>query len=293
MPFDGTVHRIAEDAAGSGDPNESVEAFVLGGDGSTMAFSPFSTKLLMYLRLSGIKHTTGSADVQKAPKSKVPYVKHGANLVGDSQLIIRYLENTFDVKKLSAGVADRYELTHAFLPFSQLSASQQAKSDLIRLACESELYWTVVSIRWAGAYGITKTEKNWDITAVKLFDDIPAIFRSPLVRFIRSSVLRDSYGQGFGRHSAADQLYLAKRAISALSVMLGSDPFFLGKNPSECDCIAFGTIEQLLADSIWPNELTSFVRREFPNLVEYCDRIRNTVFRDVQPGQRFPPGCVN
>lgn len=272
-----------------GDSVNTVEAYVFGGDGRTVCFSPFSTKLLMYLRLTGIPHTTSTADVQKAPKSKVPYIHHGKNMLGDSQLIIRYLENSYEIKTSSSGVVEKYGLGQAFVPFTSLSPTQQAKVDAIRSICENDLYWAVMSCRWGGAAGMLKSEDYWSTTVTKLFPDIPAIIRSPIVRFIRTSVLRDAYGQGFCRHSAADQTYLAKRAIAALSVMLGNGPYFLGKAPSECDCIAFGTIDQLLADS-WPSELEVFIRQEVPNLVEYWDRLRSSIFSDLQIGQRIPEG---
>jgi glutathione S-transferase len=289
-----TCIRIAENAPVDldDDTDRLVTACVFPGDGETMSFSPYSTKLLMYLRLSGIPHSTQVADVQKAPKSKVPYIEHGKNVVGDSQLIIRYLENTHNVKKMAAAAAARYDMTHPLLPFDHLSVTQQAKSDCIRLTCESDPYWALISLRWGGEYGMAKSEGHWDRSVSILFHAIPAVIRPVLVRFIRGSVLRDAYGQGFCRHSVEDQLYLVKRAFSALSGMLGTGPFFLGKTPSECDCIAYGTVDQFLADSDtrWPNELGPFLRTECPNLVEFRDRIRSTVFKDVQAGQNLPPG---
>lgn len=287
------VCRKAEDAPVRGDnPNEIVHAFVYGGGGDCISLSPFSVKLLMYLRLAGIPHDVSFADPNKAPKSKVPYIQHGEVLLGDSQLIIRYLENTYNVKKMAGGVADRYTLDHAFLPFEQLSLTQQSKSDLVRLTCESDLYWATVSIRWGGESGMAQSESHWDKTVSHYFEAIPVIIRPLLVRLIRSGVFRDAWGQGFTRHSPGDQLFLAKRAVMAVSVLLGTNPFFLGKHPTECDCIAYGTVSQLLEDTIWPNELAKFVRTECPNLVEFSERIRSSIFHDVQPGQKFPDGVL-
>lgn len=248
----------------------------------------------MYLRLSGIPHTVAVADMQKAPKSKVPYMEHGETTVGDSQLIIRYLENTYNVKKTAVAASAQYALTpaHAFVPFDNLSPTQQAKSDLIRLTCEGELYWATISFRWGGEFGMSRDEGNWVTSVREYFSDIPAIIRPVLVRFIRGSVLRDAYGQGFCRHSAEDQIYLAKRAISALSVMLGTGPFFLGKAPAECDCIAYGSLEQLLSDHLWKIDLADYIRKECPNLVEFRELVQSTVFSDVQPGKRLLDGVT-
>lgn len=281
---------MAADVAVKGDSSAVVKANIFLGADDAISLSPFSSKLLMYLRLAGIPHTVHEADIEKAPKSKVPYIIHGKNIVGDSQLIIRYLENTYNVKKLAVKAALKYKLPNCFVPFEQLSITQKSTSESVRSICENDLYWAVASLRWAGSTGLGRNEQYWTTTVQKYFMAIPYVIRGPLVRFIRGSVLRDAWGQGFCRHSAADQLYLAMRGLSALSGLLGSLPFFCGESPSECDCIAFGTVEQILQDTTWPSELASFLRKDCPNLVIYRDRIRGGIFADVKHGQTMPEG---
>ena len=107
---------------------------------------------------------------------------------------------------------------------------------------------------------------------------------------IRVNVLRDAWGQGLVRHSPADQLYLAKRAIRSLSSLLDKQTFFLGESPAECDCIAFGVLDCCLDDSRWPNDITHYIKHECVNLVDFVARIRKFVYADTKVTDAFPIG---
>lgn len=267
---------------------ESVTAYVFDGPGAGISGSQFSTKLAMYLRLAGIPHKIKLAQFEKAPKGKTPYIEHDGATFGDTQLIIRYLENTFDLSKMAANVAKENGTTHAFVPFYALAPQDQAMSDLIRLMCEGELYWAAGLIRWGGEFGIGQDEKHWRTTCEMYFKMIPAFIRGILTSMIRVSFLRDAWGQGLVRHSPNDQLYLAQRALKSLSTILGKKMFLLGESPSECDCCAFGCLEACLEDALWPSALSEYVRNECPNLVEYVTRVRALAFPDVLPSDLRP-----
>ena len=237
--------------------------------------------------ITGIPHTVQEADYNRAPKNKVPFIEHDGKLIGDSQLIIRYLENTFNVSYMSGLVGEGKQ---SFVPYSKLSATDKAQSEFIRILCEAELYWAILSTRWAGKEGLCRTETAWQNTVSSYFDAIPSFLRGAITAMIRVDTLRDAWGQGFSRHSPDDQLYLAKRYVMALSTALGSNTYMLGSFPTECDCSAFGTLDCLLDDSKWPNDLTDFLKKECPNLVRYHSAIRHSVFADFQPELKLPAG---
>jgi glutathione S-transferase len=268
---------------------EKLTAYVFNGETRSISGSPATTKLLAFLRFTGIPHDVKEAQFEKAPKNKVPYVKHAGSLFGDSQLIIRYVENTYDVAKMSAAaVKDLNGLNKAFVPFDNLSPTDQALSDSIRLTCETEVYWALCNCRWGGDIGLGNNEALWFATRDTYFGKIPAFIRYILTPMIRVSVLKDAWGYGLIRHSPADQLYLASRAVRSLSNLLGEKTFFLGDFPSECDCAALGALECILDDSRWPNPLTDLIRREYPNLEAYVARVRQFVFSDVDPSASRP-----
>lgn len=265
---------------------EPVITYLFNGNGPTISGSPFSAKLAMYLRLAGIPHVVKEADFEKAPKSKVPYIEHAGSFFGDSQLIIRYMENTFDVSKMAT--KSSVKGTKAFVPFDSLSEENQGLSDMIRYACETELYWALSSVRWAGDQGIGKSESLWETTRAMYFDKIPAFIRGIITNMIRVNLMRDAWGYGLVRHSPNDQLFLATRSLKSLSSILGKKAYFLGDFPAECDCTAFGALECVLDDSCWPNDLTTYMRTECPNLVQYVQRVRQQVFPDVAPTDLRP-----
>lgn len=275
--------------------SEPVAVYVFRGSGQTVSSSPFSTKIISYMRLAGIPHIVHLADPMKAPKKKVPYIVHDGNTIGDSQLIIRYLENTFNVRPMAKQIETSKEYGtllisgNPFVPFDDLSPENRATSDMVRLLCEQELYWGLVSCRWFGEQGIGKSEILWKNTIKSYFMDIPAFIRPTLTSMIRASLWQDAWGQGLVRHSPDDQIYLTKRALSALNITIGDKRFVLGAFPAECDCIVFGTLQSLLDDSNWPNVITEFIKEDCKNLVRYMITIRKDLFADMPPGTLLPP----
>lgn len=267
-----------------------VKAYLFPFVGDSFATSPFTNKLTMFMRLTGIPHTCREADHNKAPKSKIPYIKHDGNVIGDSQLIIRYLENTYDVNKMSMAVAEKNGAAATFVPFDHLSTSQQSTCEMIRLMCEGDIYWAIVNLAWGGSDGIAKTEKAWRNTEAAYFAAIPKIVRLILTPIIRVSVMRDAWGQGLARHSPNDQLYLAKRALRTLSNTLGDKKYLLSNEIiAECDCIAFGVVESII-NPLTPNELYDYVMKDCANLHTYAKNIEKQVYADRKPQERLPAG---
>ena len=109
---------------------------------------------------------------------------------------------------------------------------------------------------------------------------------------LRANVYNNAYGQGLCRHSADDQIYLVKRDLTALSKVLGTNTYFLGDFPSECDCAAFGVLEAL-CDEKWPNEINTFILSECSNLLEFQKRVKSSVFYDVNTNVTLPPAKLN
>jgi hypothetical protein len=261
-----------------------VHAYVLKGDGKSISSSPFSIKLSSYLRLTGIPHTIHEGDIMRAPKGKIPYIIHQGQVISDTQLIIRYLENTFNLETMLK------ENKNNFLLYSQLTVQEKALCEMIRLTCEGQLYWAIISIRWLGSSGVSGLESNWHQTVKSYFDAIPTIIRSAFTSMIRVNIYHDARAFGLTRHSAQDQCYLLSRTLDSLSALLDQKLFFLGEIPTECDCIAYGTLQALCQDEEWPNPLTSYLYQSCSNLVAYTSRMRKILYPDHIPGMRLPCG---
>ena len=243
-------------SSGSLGTNEIITVYVFPAAGATTSSSPFATKLLTYCRLTGIPHVVEVADPAKAPNGKIPFISHGANLLGDSQLIIRYLENTFDVPKSSHQVVKNSIygdlLLIPYVCFNELNPGDKSICNMVRLVCEGELYWGLVSLRFLGNIGVGKSESLWHNTIDEFFHTIPSLIRPLVTAMIRVSTYHDAYAQGLARHAPEDQLVFIKNDLKSLSTVLGNKRFFLGDFPSECDCFVYG----LLGKPLWTIYIT-------------------------------------
>lgn len=268
-----------------------VELYVFPCSQNVISASPASSKIQLYCRMAGIPHKLRPAEIGKNPKGKVPYILHDNKLIGDSELIIRYFENSYDLNRMSVCNAVKpfsVNKVPKFIPYPDLSLEQQAVSDLVRVTCESDLYWTLISTRWMGEWGVTKSEDNWNTTKRLYFGAIPALIRWALVPFIRAKTLRDAYAVGLARHSPDDQIYLARRLFKGLSTQLGDKDYFLGDIVSNVDAAAYAILENFICTAAtWPNPFTEFLTNECPNLSAYVARLRSTFFEDFTDGSIY------
>ena len=82
---------------------EPIHLHVFPGIYPAVSISPFSSKIVLYCRLAGVPYTVSEAHskMDSMSKGKVPFAFHAGRIIEDSQLIIRYLENTFDVPSMA------------------------------------------------------------------------------------------------------------------------------------------------------------------------------------------------
>ena len=105
-----------------------------------------------------------------------------------------------------------------------------------------------------------------------------------IVRMVLSLQLQDSARNELLKHSPyidVDDIFAeAKKALDALSVLLGNDEFFFGKaDPGLFDASVFAYSHLILDDTLgWKqNPLAAYVKK-YDNLVQHRDRIYNTYF---------------
>jgi glutathione S-transferase len=224
-----------------------IQFFTLTGGYGLPSLSPFCVKLEVYLRLAEIEYKRRGADLQKAPRGKVPYIQQGDQLIGDSGLIIERLEASLE-RPLDAG----------------LSEAQRGLGHVIRRTCEEHLYWGIVYSRWVDDAG-------WAHQHPKIKAFVPAALSWVLPGVLRSGVKKTLHHHGLGRHDPATLYKLACDDLDALSRLLGEQPFFLGDAPRTADCAAHAMIWHCLA-SPFDNPLTARVKAH-GNLVDYVERM--------------------
>lgn len=237
--------------------------------------SSFCTKLGAFARMAGIPHTAKRADFQKAPKGKMPYIQHGDNYFGDSELVMRYLSNTYLSSAEGKAVLKPNPAAPAFKPVATLTPEQQAISTLVTRTCDEHLYWGNVYFAWVATDG---NEHNWRVTDERVLGFMPKLLRRLLTPMMRKNVSRNLFGHGLGRHSKDDLVYLCVKDIDALAGILGDKPFITGSAPTDGDAALFGVLGSLI-DTPREHPLKEAVLKH-ANLVAYNQRLKGLYFPD-------------
>ena len=209
--------------------------------------SPFVMKSMVLLKIAGLEYETRSANLQKAPKGKAPYLRDGDDVIADSTFIRFHLEDKYAID-FDKGLSDE----------------QKAISWAFEKLCEDNLYFAMVSERW-------KDDANFASGPEKFFDVVPALMRGIIKRKVRNDVVKVTlHGQGMGRHSKQDIAKLTFKALEAISIFLGQKPFLMGNAPCAADASVFahvaGCLCPLFNGSVQDNAA------KFPNLSAYNDR---------------------
>ncbi len=217
--------------------------------------SPFCTKLETWLRLAGLPYVVKPVfNPRKGPKGKVPFVRLGGQVVGDSDLII-----------------DLLAARHPALP-ERLRQVDPAGHALQRLL-EEHLYFVLVYSRWIddGFEGVRRA----------FFAGLPPVVRDLVPLLARRAVRRQLWQQGIGRHSAEVIYGRAVRDLDAVAALLPETGFLAGAEPGRVDASAYGVLTNVV-DVDLPTRLRE-IGRGYPAIVAYTARMRAAVFPELKP----------
>jgi glutathione S-transferase len=214
--------------------------------------SPFVVKAMVLLKMSGLPFETAAADVRKAPRGKLPYIKDGDEMVSDSTMIRFHLER-------------RYRID-----FDEgLTAEQQGIAWAAEKLCEDHLYWLMVQARWLDG-------DNFERGPAGFFKVVPAPVRPFISRMVRRGVRKALHAQGTGRHTPEERARLADRAFASLSAILGGKPYLMGNKPCGADASVFGALSGALCP-LFETPLRTKAEA-YPNLRDYCTRLTQQYF---------------
>lgn len=219
------------------------------------SFSPFCMKLETWLRLAGLPYEMGSGDYSRAPKGKMPYIELDGDRIGDSAIIIDYLEHKL-------GVA----------PDAHLDDAQRTTAHVYRRMLEEHTYWNVVEVRY-------RSDAHWAVHRAAMKSILPPMPPEVADQFLaraREVMMAQLHAQGMGRHSADEAAELGLQDMRALDRLLGDKPFFFGDRPSSFDCVAYGTLANLRVPA-FDSPLVRWVR-ERPSFTAFCDRMHARFF---------------
>ena len=225
--------------------------------------SPFVTKVDCYLRLVRLPYQLvklPGSDLTKTPKGKLPVIMDAGRTVADSDFIIRYLKQTY---------GDTLD--------APLSGHDKAVAVAFIRMLEESFYWYVVQMR----YRRDEDFKIYDPLFVEFLDAVPYGARAGLVREFRERILQQFYGSGKGRHTPEEVEQLACAEFDAVSTFLAHKPYFMGEQPTSIDATLYSWLVHTMRVP-FPSPIGKY-GNAFPNLIAYCDRMRDRYYPDFAP----------
>lgn len=219
--------------------------------------SPFCAKLECYLRMAQVPYTAAPFGRGESPKGKMPYVKIGGVVLGDSQLIIEELER----RLLAEG---KHPLDEGITP------RDAAIARTVRRMLEEATYFIGMYTRW-------KTDAGYAIQRAEFKKWIPGF----IIPLIRRDIAKKLHHQGTGRHSLEEVSAMGKGDYDAIAEILGGKPFLLGDTPRTVDATVFAFLEAVLGYPL-DTPLKKHVQG-LANLVAYRQRIRERWWADLPP----------
>lgn len=189
--------------------------------------SPFVMKVMVWLDLKEIPYTRRAGDPRKSPKGKVPWwVEDDGTVIADSSDILRHLS-----------------ARHGPLPGDAAAPPDRGPTHLLRRTFEESLYFALAWARWS-------PESNLPALMDGFRPLLPPVIGGLILRrVIRPQVLRSCRMQGIGRHTPEQIAARAIEDLTAISEVLGEQPWFAGDQPGTIDATAWA----FLASIAWPD----------------------------------------
>ncbi|XP_060068109.1 failed axon connections homolog [Ylistrum balloti] len=229
-------------------PPDTIVICQIGRGPHVPSLSNFAIKIETYLRLEGIPYQVEHNKFRRSKKTgKIPFIEYNGEEVSDTEFILEFLSK----KK-------RFDL------YRGLTSEQIAVGRAFQKMIEENSYWCVLTERWVH-------EKSY---AIQKAIGVPRYLWGTLQRQMKKMV----YVQGMGRHTPEEIRYIFSEDLKALSTYIGSKKFLFGEEACKFDCAIFG----LLANIYWApfDGLVSSVIKEYPNLCEYCERMKEAFWPD-------------
>lgn len=230
--------------------------------GSIVSTSPFAIKLETWLRFTKLPYTNVSNEFTiGSVKGQIPFIELNGQQFADSQAVIEMLIEKYKIQ-IDAGLTER----------------QQAEVRAFKVFIEESLQRVVVYDR--------SQDNTWFATPDGFIENLTGIKRYGFQYFVNGQIrkqLRDMlYAQGMGRNSPAEVDAIAKKNLTALSVLLGDKNYLYGDAPTTIDATLFGTLVSLYDPPLNSKEIKPFMESSTPNLVAFIKRVKEEYWPDYE-----------
>ncbi len=216
--------------------------------------SSFVLKIDVYLRMAGIKYKSiaSAENLRKSPKGKLPFIIDGDVTIGDSQFIIAYLQ-------------DKYQVDLD----SHLSEEQKSIAYHLGKSLDEDLYWCMVYSRWI-------KDDTWPLLKEAFFSSMPFPLKYIVPILARKGIKTALFKQGLGRHTDEEIMVITERSLQALSTILGDKTYFFGDKPCTFDATVYGVLAQFLSTTI--DNPFNDMAKQYSTLVAYCETMNKRYY---------------
>jgi glutathione S-transferase len=212
--------------------------------------NPYGLKIFAFLKLAKLPFRHEHIfDAKAAPRGQLPYIDDDGQHVGDSDTIITYL-------------IEKYQLTID----NALTRSQRDIDLMVRRTLD-DLYWVMSYSRW-------KDPQFWPLFRDELLKTHSNLTVAGLEDAQRYNFERYRY-QGIGRYEPPDVYKRGLADLQVLADLIGQSGFLFGPRASSTDAGVYGFVANIHFYAI-NTPLREFVRTHH-NLVHHCDAIHAAV----------------
>ncbi len=216
-------------------------------DSQSQNLSPFAFKVETFLKLAQIPFQVKAANVLKAPRRKLPFIKDGETMVTDSTLIVDYLVKKFNIDWDRAYSEEKRAIGHA-----------------VTIMAQEHLALILIYIRWV-------KEDVWQVSQNVFFAGFSGIKRKILPPLAHRHVRKTLFYQGLGRHSEEDLFRFADEDLASISHIIGENKFLLGPTLSSYDAMVYSILKNIQADPF--SGILRDMMQNYPNLLSYLKNI--------------------
>jgi glutathione S-transferase len=246
--MDGMGNRIDVPVAKS-----NLQVFTFGGAWGLPTTGPFGLKLEACLRILGVSYERAyENDNRKGPKRKSPWIEEGDVRMGDTELILEYIERTHG-KKIDG----------------DLSSTESAHAAVLRRMLEEHYHQIFEYELFVLDDGFAQLKKIFAQT-------IPAAMLPVVAPLIRRGFKKHLFERGIGRHTPDEVAAMGRADVDALADWLGDREWFVADRPTKADASAFGLLAVSIRSSL-PTPTCTYARSK-PNLVAFVDRSLSRFF---------------
>jgi len=215
----------------------------------------YGLKVFAFLKLAGVPFRHEHIfDASKAPRSQLPYIVDGPDIVGDSETILAF-------------VTQKYRLT-----IDAALTPAQRTTDLLVTRMLDDLYWVMSYSRW-------KDERYWPLFRDALLREHPSLTEEGLAKAQAFNAERYYY-QGIGRYEPDAAMARGLADLAALAALIPAQVnlhggYLHGAAPTSIDAAIYGFIANIYYYDI-ETPLKQFVAAH-GNIVRHCRAIHAAV----------------